>query len=104
MFPADRFLTTCLTSRKGTIVVINQFGSRDPNVEEEEVCLRTRIILEFYYIILKLLLTADGETGAIGAHAVHHVGLGTVSGPGDATVLPRVPRETFVWASIGEQT
>ena len=63
----------------------------------EEVYLRTRIILEFYYIILKLLSTADGETGATGAHVVHHVDLGTASGLGDATVLPRVPGETLVW-------
>ena len=40
---------------------------------------------------------ADGETGATGAHVVRHVGLGTASGHGDATVLHRVPGETLVW-------
>ena len=48
-------------------------------------------------MFLKLLLTADGETGATGAHVVHLVALGTASGPGDATVLHRVPEETLVW-------
>ena len=43
------------------------------------------------FLVLTKLLMVVGETGAIGAHAVYHVGLALVSGVGNATIHPQAP-------------
>ena len=43
------------------------------------------------FLVLTKLLMVVGETGAIGAHAVHRVGLALISGVGNATIHPQAP-------------